>query len=332
MIQACNPPDIFWPLGAVLRAGATGCRFVFDQHDLCPELYDSRFPDGLRLRAPRTAAALERAHYRTADHVIVDQRLVRAGRDRHAAASRPPTSPSSAPGPTPMRLHRRDPIPSCASAGAATSSRTSASWARRTASTTSLRAAHDIVHVMRPRRRRASPSWAAATATTSWSPCATSSASRDYVEFTGRVPDDVVVDVLSTADIGLSPDPKNPLNDVSTMNKTLEYMAFGLPVVAFDLKETRVSAGHAAVYRAERRRRRYARGDRRAARRRAARRRWMGSLGRRGSSSELGVAAPARRLRRGLRPAARAGHRASAADAAARHVTPATPPASVPEA
>jgi glycosyltransferase involved in cell wall biosynthesis len=53
---------------------------------------------------------------------------------------------------------------------------------------------------------------------------------------------------MSTAHAGLSPDPKNPLNDVSTMNKTMEYMAFGLPVVAFDLRETRVSAGDAAVY------------------------------------------------------------------------------------
>ena len=54
--------------------------------------------------------------------------------------------------------------------------------------------------------------------------------------------------ILSTADVGISPDPKNPLNDVSTMNKTMEYMAFGLPVVAFDLRETRISAGDAAVY------------------------------------------------------------------------------------
>ncbi len=54
--------------------------------------------------------------------------------------------------------------------------------------------------------------------------------------------------MLSTADLGLSPDPLNPLNDVSTMNKTMEYMAFELPVVAFDLKETRVSADNAAVY------------------------------------------------------------------------------------
>jgi glycosyltransferase involved in cell wall biosynthesis len=53
---------------------------------------------------------------------------------------------------------------------------------------------------------------------------------------------------MSTADIGLSPDPMNPLNDVSTMNKTMEYMAFELPVVAFDLRETRASAVDAAVY------------------------------------------------------------------------------------
>ena len=69
-----------------------------------------------------------------------------------------------------------------------------------------------------------------------------------HVEFTGRAPDEQVMRIMSTADAGLSPDPKNPLNDVSTMNKTMEYMAFGLPVVAFDLRETRVSAGDAAVY------------------------------------------------------------------------------------
>jgi len=70
----------------------------------------------------------------------------------------------------------------------------------------------------------------------------------DHVEFTGRAPDELVAQIMSTADVGLSADPKNSLNDVSTMNKTMEYMAFELPVVAFDLRETRVSAGDAAVY------------------------------------------------------------------------------------
>jgi glycosyltransferase involved in cell wall biosynthesis len=70
----------------------------------------------------------------------------------------------------------------------------------------------------------------------------------EQVQFTGRIPDDDLVRYLSTADVCLSPDPHNPLNDVSTMNKVLEYMVMGRPIVSFDLREARVSAGDAAVY------------------------------------------------------------------------------------
>jgi glycosyltransferase involved in cell wall biosynthesis len=70
----------------------------------------------------------------------------------------------------------------------------------------------------------------------------------EFVDFTGRIPDEDVVRYLSTADVCLSPDPLNPLNDVSTMNKVMEYMAMGRPIVSFDLREARVSAGDAAVY------------------------------------------------------------------------------------
>ena len=70
----------------------------------------------------------------------------------------------------------------------------------------------------------------------------------DHVTFTGRIPDEELLSYLSTADVGLSPDPHNPLNDVSTMNKVLEYMAVGLPMVSFELREARVSAGDAARY------------------------------------------------------------------------------------
>jgi glycosyltransferase involved in cell wall biosynthesis len=69
-----------------------------------------------------------------------------------------------------------------------------------------------------------------------------------WVTFTGRADHKVISSYLSTADVGLSADPLSPLNDVSTMNKTMEYMAYQLPVVAYDLKETRVSARGAAVY------------------------------------------------------------------------------------
>ena len=68
VIQACNPPDIFWPLAMAFRA-LEGTRFVFDHHDLCPELYESRFPNGPKLPY-KGLRALERRTHRAADHVI----------------------------------------------------------------------------------------------------------------------------------------------------------------------------------------------------------------------------------------------------------------------
>jgi glycosyltransferase involved in cell wall biosynthesis len=69
-----------------------------------------------------------------------------------------------------------------------------------------------------------------------------------YVEFTGFIPDEDLLCNLSTADICVDPDPSSPLNDVSTWIKIMEYMTFGKPIVAYDLKETRFSAQNAALY------------------------------------------------------------------------------------
>ena len=70
----------------------------------------------------------------------------------------------------------------------------------------------------------------------------------DVVTFTGRADTSMIAEHLSAADVGLCPDRKTPLNDVSTMNKTMEYMAYALPSVAFDLAETRVSGGDTCLY------------------------------------------------------------------------------------
>ncbi|GCE17410.1 glycosyltransferase family 4 protein [Dictyobacter kobayashii] len=70
----------------------------------------------------------------------------------------------------------------------------------------------------------------------------------DYVHFAGWVGKHDLLRYLSVTDIGLCPDPSNQLNDHSTMLKTMEYMAMGLPIVAFDLLETRYSAQEAALY------------------------------------------------------------------------------------
>jgi glycosyltransferase involved in cell wall biosynthesis len=70
----------------------------------------------------------------------------------------------------------------------------------------------------------------------------------DYVTFTGRVPDAQLLAVLNTADVCVNPDVANDMNDKSTMNKIMEYMALGKPIVQFDLSEGRFSAREASLY------------------------------------------------------------------------------------
>jgi glycosyltransferase involved in cell wall biosynthesis len=243
VLQACNPPDIFWPIARWLRR-RDGTRFVFDHHDLCPELYDSRFPDGRPL-PKRGLLALEKATFRTADHVVATNASYAEVAMRRGSKA-PDDVTVVRTGPDQERLHRRAAVPELRRGrkhlvayigvmgpqdGVDLAVRAAAyivrNLGREDISFTFMGAGDSHQQIVALRDELGL---------------------KDYVELPGRVPDDTVVNVLSTAAVGLSPDPKNPLNDVSTMNKTLEYMAFELPVVAFDLKETRVSAGEAATY------------------------------------------------------------------------------------
>ena len=70
----------------------------------------------------------------------------------------------------------------------------------------------------------------------------------DFVTFTGRVPDGELLAMLNTADVCVNPDVANEMNDKSTMNKIMEYMALGKPIVQFDLTEGRYSAQQASLY------------------------------------------------------------------------------------
>lgn len=70
----------------------------------------------------------------------------------------------------------------------------------------------------------------------------------EFVKFTGHIPFEELLKYLSSADICLDPNPSNPLNDYSTWIKIMEYMSLGKPIVSFDLKETRFSAQQAAIY------------------------------------------------------------------------------------
>src|SRR5690606_37222135 len=70
----------------------------------------------------------------------------------------------------------------------------------------------------------------------------------DHFTFTGRAPDDLLLDMLNTADVCVNPDRVTPMNDLSTMNKIMEYMTLAKPIVQFELKEGRASAAEASLY------------------------------------------------------------------------------------
>ena len=243
VIQACNPPDIFWPLARWFRV-RDGSRFVFDHHDLCPELYESRFPGGPTL-LHSGLLLLERATFRTADRVTSTNEsyarvaVVRGGkRPEHVTVVRTGPDPDRMTRVTPDAALRRGRDHLVAYLGV---------MGPQDGVHLAIAAADVIVNRMR-RRDISFTLMGSGDCFDDLVEQRDQLGLRNYVELTGRVPDDTVTKVLSTADVGLSPDPKNPLNDVSTMNKTMEYMSFSLPVVAFDLLETRVSADDAAVY------------------------------------------------------------------------------------
>ena len=243
IVQACNPPDIFWPIALALRA-LDGTRFVFDHHDLCPELYESRFPDGPRLPY-KALRALERRTHRAADHVISTNESYRdVAMTRNGKRAADVTVVRT--GPDPEQLRRGAPDPELRRGRQFLAAYIGVMGPQDGVDIV-VRAADLIVHQL-DRNDIAFTLIGSGDCFDDLVAMRDELGLADHVEFTGRAPDELVAQIMSTADVGLSPDPKNPLNDVSTMNKTMEYMAFELPVVAFDLHETRVSAGDAAVY------------------------------------------------------------------------------------
>jgi glycosyltransferase involved in cell wall biosynthesis len=243
VMQACNPPDIFWPIAMALRA-VDRTRFVFDHHDLCPELFQSRFPDGPSL-PHRGLLALERRTHRTADHVISTNESYRDIAIRRSGKAAADVTVVRT-GPDPEKLRRGPRYPELRRGRRFLAAYIGVMGPQDGVDIV-VRAAGVVVHDL-GRDDIAFTVIGSGDCYDELIALRDELKLQDHVEFTGRAPDELVKKILSTADVGLSPDPKNPLNDVSTMNKTMEYMAFELPVVAFDLRETRVSAAAAAVY------------------------------------------------------------------------------------
>ncbi|SDI65394.1 Glycosyltransferase involved in cell wall bisynthesis [Actinokineospora alba] len=246
VMQACNPPDTYWALALLWKLG--GVKFVFDHHDLNPEVFRSRFGEPTSLPGKAQLAVLkwlERRTFRTADRVIStntsyqDIAVNRGGVPReHTTVVR------SGPDTSVMR-------PAVVDDGPRRGGKHLVAYlgimGPQDGVDGVLLAADRIVNLMDRKDFRF--------VLLGFGDCledlrrqSTDLGLDDYVEFTGRVGPEQITRYLSAASIGLSPDPRSPLNDVSTMNKTMEYMAYALPVVAYRLTETVVSGGDCAVY------------------------------------------------------------------------------------
>lgn len=245
VIHTANPPDLFWAIALPFKA--IGVRFVFDHHDLCPELYLSRFGERKAGSLPhRLLQWLERMQFRTADLVVSTNESY-----RQVALTRGGKRPEQVrvvrSGPSRARFGTiREPDPALRR-GRAYLVAYLGVMAPQDGVDHLVRAAKRLV-LDRGRRDVAFTFMGAGDSFEDLRRLVRELGLEESCEFTGRVPDAEVERVLATADVCVSPDPKNPLNDVSTMNKVLEYMACAKPVVCYDLREHRHSAGEGALY------------------------------------------------------------------------------------
>jgi glycosyltransferase involved in cell wall biosynthesis len=244
VLHSANPPDTFWALALFYKL--FGKKYVFDHHDLCPELYLSRFgPEREGSLPHRLLQLLERAQFLTADLVISTNDSY-----RQVAITRGGMPPGR------VFVVRSGPSRERFAVVRAPEERLRRGRRFLVAYLGVMAPQDGVDHLLRAARiladgGRDDISYTLVGAGDSYEELR--ALARDLgldgrVEFTGRVPDEEVERVLATADVCVSPDPLNPLNDVSTMNKVLEYMACGRAIVAYDLREHRHSAGEGALY------------------------------------------------------------------------------------
>lgn len=243
VVQACNPPDLFfliiWPFKLA------GKRFVFDQHDLSPELYASLYARdrGFLMRVLRWA---ERRSYRLSDAVIVCNDSY-----RRLAVSRGSVDPDQVftvrngpredwPLPTPPDPSLKNGKPYLVVYMGIMGFQDGVDVL--------MEAVDVLVHTM-GFREATFAIVGTGSAMESLRKQVRELDIEDYVHFAGWITDEETMSrYLATADACVCPEPSNPLNDQSTFAKVMEYMAAHKPIVAFDLPETRFSAQDAAAY------------------------------------------------------------------------------------
>ena len=241
VIHGCNPPDLVFLLALRWRLG--GVRYLFDHHDVCPELFEAKF--GRRGLLYRVMLIWERMTFATASVSIATNESFREIAIRRGRM--PPEdvfTVRSAPKVEKFALRPPDPA---WKKGAATligyvgviGQQEGMDLLVEAADHLIRKLGHSDVHFAIVGFGPHLPEVQRDVAARGLDP---------WFTFTGPLYGEDLLAVLNSADIGVAPDPKNPMNDISTMNKIMEYMTLEKPSVQFDLKEGRTSAGEASLY------------------------------------------------------------------------------------
>ncbi|MBV9065842.1 MAG: glycosyltransferase family 4 protein [Methylobacteriaceae bacterium] len=242
VVHACNPPDLIFIVGAFHKI-LFGKSFLYDQHDINPEFYEAKFARrGLLWRA---LVLFERLTFAVCDVSIAPNHSYRA-----IAIERGKMNPDRVfvvrSGPNLSRV-RSGPVEPAWRRGR----KFLVAYVGVIGEPEGIDLLLESIKHIRDVRNREDIQFVIVGSGPQLSEVkriATAFELDELVTFAGRVDDAALFTVLSTADVCVAPDRPNAMNDKSTMNKTMEYMALGKPIVQFDLTEGRVSAGEASVY------------------------------------------------------------------------------------
>ncbi len=241
VIHACNPPDNIFLVALPFKL--FGKRFIFDHHDLMPELFEAKFQR--RGRIYQLLLIFERWTYRFADVVIATNESYKAIAETRGGKNSSDVYVVRS-GPDLDRISLK-----AANAGLRNGRNFLVGYVgvmgRQEGISYLLEAAHHIVHDI----GRSDVHFTLVGGGTELATLKDYSEKlglADFVTFTGRVPDAQLLDVLSTADVCINSDVCNEMNDKSTMNKIMEYMALAKPIVQFECTEGRFSAQTASLY------------------------------------------------------------------------------------
>lgn len=241
-VHLSNPPDTLFLIGGLFKL-LFRKKVIFDHHDICPELYEAKF--GRKGFLYKVMRLLEKSSMWTADIVISTNDSY-----RRIAIDRGGKEPSRVfvvrNGPNLNRLKLTAPVPALKHGRQYLVGYVGV-IGRQEGLRYLLQAASYIIHDCHRTDIHfgvvgGGPDLA------NVRQLASDLQIGSYFTFTGRVPDETLLDYLNTSDVCVNPDEHNPMNDSSTMIKIMEYMALAKPIVQFDLREGRISAGEASLY------------------------------------------------------------------------------------